>query len=209
MKATRNLTFALAALAALAALLTFSSCGEDDNIVEEYPDWQSRNETFFLHLTDSVKTLLAANPQRTDWQRIKTWSKVQSDEGRPEDYIVVNVLEAAPGEETATPAFTDSVSIHYSGRLLPSATQPRGLTFDSSFTEPYSAAQSVPVTFAVGNSTGSSLIDGFSTALQHMRRGDHWLVYIPYQLGYGTTASTSIPAYSTLIFDIRLEDFWH
>jgi len=33
-------------------------------------------------------------------------------------------------------------------------------------------------------------------------------VTVPYQLGYGTSDSGDIPAYSTLIFEIRLEDFW-
>ena len=37
---------------------------------------------------------------------------------------------------------------------------------------------------------------------------DNWIVYIPYQLGYGTVVRGSIPAGSTLIFDLRMEDFW-
>ena len=61
---------------------------------------------------------------------------------------------------------------------------------------------------AIGNSSGNSLIDGFATALQQMRRGDRWMVYRPYQLGYGASGSGEIPGYSTLIFDLRLVDFW-
>ena len=57
--------------------------------------------------------------------------------------------------------------------------------------------------FAVG-----SVVDGFSTALQHMRKGDKWRVYIPYELGYGTSDASTIPGYSTLIFDITMVDFW-
>ena len=44
--------------------------------------------------------------------------------------------------------------------------------------------------------------------LMRMHRGDRWRVYIPYQLAYGSSARSSIPAYSTLIFDLQLEDFW-
>ena len=40
-----------------------------------------------------------------------------------------------------------------------------------------------------------------------MHRGDHWLVYIPYALAYGSTKSETIPAYSTLIFNLTLIDF--
>jgi FKBP-type peptidyl-prolyl cis-trans isomerase FklB len=34
--------------------------------------------------------------------------------------------------------------------------------------------------------------------------GSKWRVYIPYYLAYGSSGSTSIPAYSTLIFDMKL-----
>ena len=52
-----------------------------------------------------------------------------------------------------------------------------------------------------------STVDGFATALQHMRIGDRWLVYIPWQLGYGEVAKDAIPAYSTLVFDLQLKGF--
>jgi FKBP-type peptidyl-prolyl cis-trans isomerase FklB len=56
----------------------------------------------------------------------------------------------------------------------------------------------------------SSLVSGFATAVQNMHIGDRWLVYIPYDLGYGTTESSSstIPAYSTLVFDITLVAYY-
>ena len=50
----------------------------------------------------------------------------------------------------------------------------------------------------------SNLIDGFSTALQHMREGDRWEVWIPWRLGYGSTDYGNIPAYTTLVFEIEL-----
>ena len=40
-----------------------------------------------------------------------------------------------------------------------------------------------------------------------MHRGDYWRVYIPYQLGYGAVKNGTIPAYSTLIFELALIDF--
>jgi FKBP-type peptidyl-prolyl cis-trans isomerase FklB len=54
----------------------------------------------------------------------------------------------------------------------------------------------------------NGVVTGFGTALMRMHRGDRWRVYIPYQLAYGSSARSSIPAYSTLIFDLQLEDFW-
>jgi len=37
-----------------------------------------------------------------------------------------------------------------------------------------------------------------------MEVGDKWEVWIPWQLGYGSSASGTIPAYTTLVFEIEL-----
>ena len=55
-------------------------------------------------------------------------------------------------------------------------------------------------------------ISGYKTALQHMVKGDKWEIWLPYQLAYGRTGSTSmegktvIPPYSTLVFEIEVVD---
>ena len=41
-------------------------------------------------------------------------------------------------------------------------------------------------------------------ALQQMRVGDKWEIYIPSELGYGSFSQPGIPANSTLIFEIEL-----
>lgn len=204
----------------LLAMILFStlgmvSCSEDEGIVEEYPNWQVTNETFFYNLTKNVKTLIAQDPTRTDWKRIKAWSKIESEVEYDDDFVIVNVIESAPATETTSPLYTDTVLVHYQGNLLPSTSYniPSvpynvGLRFDASYEIAYNADTSVPVELAIGNSLGNGLIDGFATALQNMRRGDHWVVYIPYKLAYGVTGYGNIPPYSTLIFEIRLVDYW-
>lgn len=192
---------------ALFAVFGLASCSEEDDTVEEFPNWQARNDAFFNSLTDSVLNLLELNPARTDWKRIKSWSKSDSIEGSNSDYIIVKVIEeGAPA--SATPLYTDTVTVHYLGRLLPSVSYPYGYVFDQSYYGNYYDDVSKPLQMAIGNSRGNMLVDGFATALQHMRRGDHWMVYIPYQLGYGSQSQTGVPAYSALIFDLRLVDFW-
>ena len=183
------------------ALFATTSCSEDDGNVEEYPDWQQRNVTYFDNLTDSVQKLIASG--RTDWKRIRTWAKGDGSYLTNSDYILVRVLSDAPATETASPLYTDSVSVHYSGRLLPSTSYPSGLRFDASFQEPFDPDIAVATKFSAGG-----VVDGFSTALQNMRRGDRWEVYMPYQLGYGESGYQNIPGYSVLIFDIGLKDFW-
>lgn len=184
------------------ACVAMTSCSEDDGVVEEFPDWQVRNETYFDNLTDSVQKLISSG--RTDWKRILTWSKTGGDYISNSDYIIVHVLESAPQNETASPLYTDSVAVHYKVWALPSTSYPNGIVFDSSYNEPFDNDVAVAARFLVGG----GMIDGFTTALQYMRRGDVWEVYMPYQLGYGATGSSSIPGYSTLIYKMILQDFW-
>lgn len=195
----------------LALMLLFAigvvSCKEEDDTVDEYPNWQAHNVAFFNNLTDSVTELLELDPSRTDWKRIKSWSKSDSIEGSNGDYIIVHVLEEGD-QASASPLYTDTVTVHYLGRLLPSVSYPYGYVFDKSYYGDFDEEVAKPYQLAIGSSTGRALIDGFATALQHMHRGDRWEVYIPYQLGYGAEGETGIPAYSTLIFDLRLVDFW-
>ena len=60
-----------------------------------------------------------------------------------------------------------------------------------------------------GNQRPESMIRGMQLALQHMSVGETWEVVIPWQLGYGAytyggSSSSSIPAFSTLIFEVTL-----
>ncbi len=57
----------------------------------------------------------------------------------------------------------------------------------------------IPRTFSV-----NGVIDGFSTALQHMKEGDIWEIWVPWELGYGSSGSGNIPGYTTLVFEIEL-----
>ena len=51
----------------------------------------------------------------------------------------------------------------------------------------------------------TSTVEGFMTAIQYMVKGDEWDVYIPQQLAYKETESEAVPAYSTLLYRIRIE----
>lgn len=95
------------------------------------------------------------------------------------------VLNAGTG---ATPKASDSVECHYEGRLID------GSVFDSSYQRGETA------TFGV-----TQVIAGWVEALQLMKEGDKWQLYIPYNLAYGERgAGAQIPPYATLIFDVEL-----
>lgn len=186
-------------LALLAPVGLLSSCSESDNEEEEFPKWKKTNEQYFNNLYAMAKS--SADMGDKSWKVIRQWSLEESTAKDPYDYIVVNVLENGTG--SGCPLYTDSVKVHYEGRLLPSTSYPDGYVFDKSFTGEFNPATALPAKFAV-----SGMIDGFTTALQYMHIGDHWKVYIPYQLGYGSSASGSIPAYSTLVFDVTLVSYY-
>lgn len=95
------------------------------------------------------------------------------------------VLKSGNG---ATPKASDSVECHYEGRLI------SGTVFDSSYQRGETA------TFGV-----TQVIAGWVEALQLMKEGDKWQLYIPYNLAYGERgAGAQIPPYATLIFDVEL-----
>lgn len=181
--------------------LSMVSCSEVDDTEEEFVNWQNTNETYFNTLYSSVSEKIKAGD--TSWKIIKNYSLPDESStytSSAKDHIVVEVLEEGTG--AGCPLFTDSVRCHYSGRLLPSTSYKDGYVFDKSYYGTFNEATASPAEFVV-----SGLVDGFATALQNMHIGDSWRVYIPYQLGYGTSDSNSIPGYSTLIFDIKLVSY--
>lgn len=99
--------------------------------------------------------------------------------------ILYKVLEEGSG--TATPRPGSVVSVHYRGTLI------NGREFDNSW------KRNCPEAFRL-----SEVIEGWQIALQKMRVGDRWIIYIPYTMGYGTRTSGPIPAFSTLVFEVQL-----
>ena len=87
-----------------------------------------------------------------------------------------------------TPKATDTVKTHYRGTLI------SGTEFDSSY------KRGEPAEFPVGG-----VIKGWTEALQLMKEGSKWQLYIPSDLAYGERgAGKDIGPNSTLIFDIEL-----
>jgi FKBP-type peptidyl-prolyl cis-trans isomerase FklB len=184
----------------LLAVLALASCKEEDDAVEEYANWQATNDTFFSNLVSDTQQKI--DKGQTNWSLLPCYTMPeQYYTFSYSDYVVVEKLVQGAG--TTSPLQTDSVTVHYQGRLLPSASYARGYIFDQSYAGTFDPITATPSKFVAG-----SLVKGFSTALMHMHRGDRWCIYIPYQLAYGSATRNGIPAYSTLIFELQLEDFW-
>ncbi len=188
---------------ALFTLLLTTSCDEKEE-VGEYDNWQERNALY----VDSIADLARNNSQ--GWTQIKGYVMGDSlgNNAANEYYLYVQKLETGKGrydESTGdyvriTPSDKDSVRVHYCGRLIPTDLFPTGQVFDKSYNSAtLNEETDVPALMAT-----IGTIPGFATALEYMTEGDRWIVVIPQFLAYGSQTSTSIPAYSTLIFDMKL-----
>ncbi len=91
------------------------------------------------------------------------------------------VLEAGSG---ASPKASDKVTVHYKGTLID------GTEFDSSY------SRGEPASFAVGG-----VIAGWTEALQLMKPGAKYQLFIPSELAYGDRGPL---ANQLLIFDVEL-----
>ncbi len=89
----------------------------------------------------------------------------------------------------AKPAATDTVKVHYSGKLLD------GTEFDSSY------ARNEPISFALNR-----VIAGWTEGVQLMPVGSKFVFYIAPELGYGEGGGGPIPPNSTLVFEVELLD---
>lgn len=96
------------------------------------------------------------------------------------------VVSSGPADG-AHPRASDEVKVDYEGKLV------SGKVFDSSY------QRGEPADFVVGG-----LIPGWVEALQLMKPGDEWILYVPPALGYGDQDTGPIPAGSVLIFRMKL-----
>ena len=95
------------------------------------------------------------------------------------------VLEEGTGKQ---PSAGDNVTVHYTGKLID------GTVFDSS------VDRGAPATFGV-----TQVVPGWVEALQMMKEGAKWRLFIPSNLAYGPNgAGNIIGPNSTLIFDVEL-----
>jgi len=114
------------------------------------------------------------------------------DENRKKQGIVetasglqYRIVEEGTGK---TPGAADTVETHYEGKTID------GKIFDSSI------KRGTPITFPV-----NGVIGGWQEALQLMKEGAKYELFIPHNLAYGPNGSGSaIGPYETLIFDIEL-----
>ncbi len=103
---------------------------------------------------------------------------------KTESGLLYKVETPAEGEK---PKDTDTVQVHYKGTLID------GTQFDSSYD------RGEPATFPLNR-----VIPGWTEGVQLMPVGSKFKFVIPPELAYGDQDTPSIPANSTLVFEVEL-----
>lgn len=202
----RRIRKILCFLLPLAALL-FASC-EEVQEASKYDNWQVRNEAFIDSIARETGGLIIDSEEKAAAVEVGRLFAIATTAGTMsgDQYVYCKKITANP--DGRRPLYTESVSAYYYGTLI------TGDRFDGNFTG-YSAldqgtlnaTDKAPTEFdAPSEFSVSGVIAGWTAALQLMKTGERWMVYLPYQSAYGTSGSGSIPGYSALAFDIILDD---
>ena len=138
-----------------------------------------------------IQSYLRENASKQFEGNIKTGQQFLADNAKRSEVISLDsglqyeVLREGIG---AHPKPTDKVTTHYHGTLID------GTIFDSS------VDRGEPATFPV-----NGVIAGWVEALQLMKPGSKFRLYVPHNLAYGEQgAGQLIKPFSTLIFDVEL-----
>jgi peptidylprolyl isomerase/FKBP-type peptidyl-prolyl cis-trans isomerase FklB len=162
-------------------VVTSISCSKDDEQYKE--EWMLANQKVFNEIKSKGYTEL----------------KSLGFEGS----IYYKVLNKST--DNTTILYTSKIDCYYKGWYVADSKE-YGITTNKVFDQCIKGESPV-ATFTVS----SGLINGWKTALQYMHPGDKWEIWIPYQLGYGSTGNVnaytgvvSIPPYTTLVFELEV-----
>lgn len=145
-----------------------------------------------IELQKDLKEKQYAEMKRVSERNLKEGSTFLAENGKKEGVVTLasglqyKILERGTGKN---PRKSDRVKVHYRGTLID------GTEFDNS----HKTGQ--PATFEV-----DQVIKGWTEALQLMREGAKWMLYIPPTLAYGEqgTPRGRIGPNQTLIFEVEL-----
>lgn len=172
----------LAALCVVSSL--FVGCAGDDDDLDAIKTWRTNNINWL------AEKQAQKNPDGSPYYTmiVPDWDK--------SSFVLIHYFNERTTDPLALkPLYTSTVDVRYNLSLY------NGVRCDSST----NLTENGPGVF---RSQLNSLIDGWAAAVCDMNVGDTAEVIIPYALGYGTSSTGSIPAYSNLKFNLRLVDIY-
>ena len=172
--------------------LTFTACSETEE-TGRYDNWRARSEAFIdsianvyagqqngsITVTDEKERLYPFT-DLTNGQTIYAKKRISRDGVKDDD----------------KPVYTSKVSAYYRMSYF------NGDVVQQNFAGTEPDEFDVPSEFLL-----NEVISGWGYTLTEMAEGEFWTLYIPYQSGYGsgTGSDGSLPAYSALVYDVKLD----
>ena len=136
--------------------------------------------------SQQVENSAAGQANLVEGQKYLAENKVKEGVKTTDSGLQYKVITMGEGSK---PAATDTVKVHYKGKLLD------GTEFDSSY------ARNEPISFALNR-----VIPGWTEGVQLMPAGSKFIFYIAPELAYGEGGGGPIPPNSTLVFEVELLD---
>lgn len=146
---------------------------------------ETRATLMALQQSVMAKHKLMAEKTKTDGEKFLADNKSKPGVVALTNGLQYKILTEGNGD---SPKASDTVTVNYRGTLID------GTEFDSS-----AKHGGQPATFPVGG-----VIPGWTQALQLMKPGAKWQLFVPSELGYGERGTPGIPPNSTLIFEVEL-----
>ncbi|MDR2120638.1 MAG: FKBP-type peptidyl-prolyl cis-trans isomerase [Tannerella sp.] len=180
------------------AVLCAVACGDDADEHVALAEWKAANE--------KALNEIALNPEYTEL-------KSPGNNGS----IYYRVLKKGDGQKPIY--YTSRVEVYYKGWYAATDREvgiTKGQVFDQKlFDDGAPAVFAVSIAGSTYNSAYSTYspaipIEGWTVALQYMRKGDKWEIWLPRQFAYGdagqkdSNGNVVIPGYSTLVFEIEV-----
>ncbi|MFI5253329.1 MAG: FKBP-type peptidyl-prolyl cis-trans isomerase [Bacteroidota bacterium] len=174
-----------------------------DALIKGFKDAES-NSKFLMTEQEMEETLVAFQKETMTKASEKSKKLAEENKKKGEAFLASNkakdsvvtltdglqykILHEGTGK---MPTLEDTVTVNYRGYLID------GTEFDNSY------KRGSPATFPLGG-----VIQGWQEALQLMKTGAKWQIFIPSNLGYGEKGSgAGIPPNAVLIFDVELISF--
>ncbi len=167
--------------------LGFSACNDDDDTynLSDYQDWRKQNDAWVAEMQQRK------NPDGTPYYQtvVPAWN--------PNVFILMHFFnDRAETAGNLVPLYTSTVDVRYIGHNCED--------------EPFDSSYNVNVYGKPGISrfACNGVIDGWAIALENMHVGDTAEIIVPYNVAYGVSYTGTILPYSSLRFNLRLDDIY-
>lgn len=160
---------------------TMVSCTDDADGNDE---WRKANSEWLARM--QARTNADGTP----------YYKVIVPDWDPGNFVLVHYFnDREENKDKLSPIYTSVIDVRYNLHLYNDVAVDSSTTLDTWGPGIYRAQL-------------NKLVPGWAAAICDMHVGDTAEVIVPYQLAYGSTATSSMPGYSNLRFNIRLHDIY-